>query len=138
MKPHKVTRLQKVYKIKLEHRKFGWNFRARYFIDLVVSFWRQPECFRRNSTWPCPPAWRILQHRPDASGNDDTLLRKTHKNVSEAFGMLESSVGKIYLRTRQSINFNLSVTIMCSISGTFRTGGYEQARVFASDGTALS
>ena len=62
----------------------------------------------------------------------DTYYAMTTQERIGSACTLDLSVGKIfYLRNRQSINFNLSVNNVLN-KRDIRTGGYEQARVFAS------
>ena len=68
----------------------------------------------------------------------DTYYAMTTQERIGSACTLDLSVGKIfYLRNRQSINFNLSVNNVLN-KRDIRTGGYEQARVFASDGALVN
>ena len=120
--------------------QFAGTFGVRYFIN----YWflgANLNAFGRNYI-DVAPARRMegIYNTVDPTLPEtmDTYYAMTTQERIGSACTLDLSVGKIfYLRNRQSINFNLSVNNVLN-KRDIRTGGYEQARVFASDGALVN
>ncbi|MEQ2518411.1 carboxypeptidase-like regulatory domain-containing protein [Bacteroides zhangwenhongii] len=120
--------------------QFAGTFGVRYFID----YWflgANLNAFGRNYI-DVAPARRMEgvydSVDPTIPEQWNTYQTMTTQERIGSACTLDLSVGKIfYLRNRQSINFNLSVNNVLN-KRDIRTGGYEQARVFGSDGTLVN